>query len=69
MIEDNPADVHIDGRALGDAGAAAVETAPTAEQRVRAFKQAEWVWGHNIASASAHIKQPPIRTRGGGRQG
>ena len=43
MIEDNPADVHIDGRALGDGGGAAVETAPTAEQRVRAFKQAEWV--------------------------
>jgi len=42
MIEDNPADVLIVRRALEDAGIAAVETAPTAEQGIRAFKQAEW---------------------------
>jgi len=27
------------------------------------------LWGHNIASVSAHVKQPPIRTRDEGHRG
>jgi len=42
FIEDNPADADIVRRVLRDAGVAAVETARTAEEGLRMFRQAEW---------------------------
>jgi CheY-like chemotaxis protein len=42
FIEDNPADADVVRRVLGDAGVATVETAPTADEGLRMFRQAEW---------------------------
>ncbi len=42
FIEDNPDDANIVRRVLGDAGIATVETAPTAEEGLRIFRQAAW---------------------------
>ncbi len=42
FIEDNPADADIVRRVLGDAGVATVETARTAEEGLRMFREAEW---------------------------
>jgi DNA-binding NarL/FixJ family response regulator len=42
FIEDNPADADVVRRVLAAGGVAAVETAQTAEEGLRLFRQAEW---------------------------